>query len=68
MLVFGLSRRDKKKIKKNTPSPPPPFSFEKNKSAFLGCFSEKKNTQMDALTLKIEVQPILYACFLTFKN
>ena len=65
MLVFGLSRTNQRKfLKKNTPTPP--FSLEKNKSAFLGCFSEK-NTQMDALTHKIEVQPILYACFLTFK-
>ena len=61
MLVFGLSRTDKKKIL----LPPPPFSLEKNKSAFLGCFFGK-NTQMDAMTSKIEVQQFLYACFLTF--
>ena len=35
MFVFGLSRTDKKDR-----LVPPPVSLEKNKSAFLGCFSE----------------------------
>ena len=41
MLVFDLSRTDQKKFLKKKYSYPPPFSLEKNKSAFLGCFSKK---------------------------
>ena len=52
--VFGLSRTDKNFFWKKYSYSPPPFSLEKNKSVFFGCFSE--NHSNGSLTPKIEVQ------------